>query len=442
MRQLFLLFCLIPLTLFSNEEPRNGTLIVTYQTDHKGERLERIRFWLKSAQKKQSLYPKGSTLVSDPENKTHMVVIDDLVPGSYTVEFVIPNLDGRFEEIPIRELIIAEGDVVKIDQEIKTRKEKWNTPTETIQRITKKETIVPVKKPITKDTPKSIDESVGKLIVSYDLKENLSIAQDIRFRLIGPGGTTVHPAKGKDTEVPLNAGKMVMIQNLLAGPYTIEFYLENSNQEFPKKSFEIQKDRTKSIHQPLRSITQKEEKTLSVAPTIPSEKSIKSLTLSANIPTAEYQLIHLDTLQEYQGKGREYHLSDLESGSYRITYSSTDPFFIPPNPEIIRLKESEPEQKEVLFRTLGKVRINTNVPYTSVSITPMDQGDAAYKKEVIGGEVSLYLPEGRYRVTFKDVRDKKAPDPVDIQVHPLQTEEVNAYFSETSAYPQHHAYVE
>ncbi len=459
MRPFFLLFFLIPFTFLSSEEPRTSTLIVTYKTDHEGERLDRTRFWLKNEQHKQSLYPKGSTFVFDPENKTRMVVIDDLMPGNYTIEFIIPNRDGRFEDIPKRKVIIAEGDVVKVDQEIKTHKEKWNAPIKSIQPFTQAEPEIldkePAAEPIVTQTStqpvaseapsqpivkRAEDRSVGKLIVSYDFKDSPSLASDVFFRLITSEDiSSTHPEKGKDTEVPLRSGKMVMIQNLSTGPYTIEFFLKNSDLEFPVKTFEIQKDRTKSIHQSLQAITTVPEENPSTEAS-PIEEHAHTLTLTANIPTAEFHLIHLDTHQEYHGKGREFSIEDLKPGSYRASYSSTDPFFVPPKPEIIRVKQGQVEEKEVFFRTLGKVKIHTNIPYSSVSITSMNQEAAGYKKEIIGGEVSIYLPEGNYRVTFKDVRDRKAPEPVDIQVTPLQTEEVNAYFSEASAYSHHHTY--
>lgn len=113
-----LLFSFTPI-LEGNEN--GGTLIVTYQTGPKGERLNRVRFWLKAPTQEPQLYPKGNSYVEDPSSFTRIVVIENLPPGKYFVEFVIPNSDGLFEQVPKREVTILSGKVVKIDQLIKPR---------------------------------------------------------------------------------------------------------------------------------------------------------------------------------------------------------------------------------------------------------------------------------------------------------------------------------
>lgn len=458
MKQLIIVLCLFPLLLCSGEAPRTGTLIVTYQTDHKGERLDRIRFWLKNEHRKQTLYPRGSTFVDDTENNTRMVVIKNLTPGHYTLEFLVPNIDGRFEKVPNRKVKIAKGDVVKIDQEIKTRRGQWRNKPKVAKNILEKRVHRPfTTKPPTKETPlveverqgpvvtaappveekkATTSDGFGKLIVSFELKQDPKLAENIRFRLIDETGkTTIHPTS-IDTEVPLNAGKMVMIQLLKAGSYRLEFVIDGNNQTFPSKTFEIQKNRTKSIHQSIQ-INQKkvpivETPTLSTTTKIEVPSTISQrecgLTLTANIPTAVFNLLHKETYEEFEGEGREYSFEDLKPGKYLITFSSSDPFFVPPEQQEIALVMGEPQQKVVLFQTLGKVKLSTNIPHATANITPMEVGNPAYKKEVIGGNVAVYLPEGNYRITFKEVVDRKAPDPVDVKVHPLQTEEVNAYF--------------
>lgn len=102
-----------------------GTLIVTYQTDNEGERLNRIRFWIKNdKQLQQQMYPKADGYVEDSDLSPplRMVVIEDLSPGTYVIEFVIPNADGRFEGILPRRFSIDHPDaIVKIDQVIGIR---------------------------------------------------------------------------------------------------------------------------------------------------------------------------------------------------------------------------------------------------------------------------------------------------------------------------------
>ena len=96
-------------------------LIVSYQTGPKAERLDRIRFWLKNNKNQAQLYPKGSVYVDDPSFRSRTVAIEDLAPGLYTIEFIIPNSDKLFETVPKREVAVIPGKIIKIDQVLKPR---------------------------------------------------------------------------------------------------------------------------------------------------------------------------------------------------------------------------------------------------------------------------------------------------------------------------------
>lgn len=126
---LLLFLCLsffynLPTFTIDTVEPKTGTLIATYQTGQKGERLNRIRFWLKSENQDIHMYPKGSNFVDDAEWMSRTVVIENLPVGKYTLEFLIPNKDGFFEEVAPRELVIQEGETLKINQKIKPQRPK------------------------------------------------------------------------------------------------------------------------------------------------------------------------------------------------------------------------------------------------------------------------------------------------------------------------------
>jgi hypothetical protein len=98
-----------------------GTLIVSYQTDTKGERLDRVRFLIRDEQFQQQMYPKGLAYIDDVAGHTRIVIIEDLIPGEYVMEFVVPNHDGIFEEAPLRHFSITDNKIVKIDQIIKPK---------------------------------------------------------------------------------------------------------------------------------------------------------------------------------------------------------------------------------------------------------------------------------------------------------------------------------
>ncbi len=122
------LWILLSLLIFSQRiqaqllSPELGTIIVTYQTDQGAQRLDRIRFWLINAHEERTLYPKKDEFVSNshtPNERT--VVMTHLPSGRYRIEFLIPNADQLFEEIPPREIILRPGEVIKIDQTIHLR---------------------------------------------------------------------------------------------------------------------------------------------------------------------------------------------------------------------------------------------------------------------------------------------------------------------------------
>lgn len=95
-----------------------GTLIVTYNTGQDGERLDRVRFLLTDDKLKQVMYPKGNGYVEDSVSRARIVVIEDLSPGEYTLDFFVPNTDGFFQEITPRKFYMGHETVLKLDQVI------------------------------------------------------------------------------------------------------------------------------------------------------------------------------------------------------------------------------------------------------------------------------------------------------------------------------------
>jgi len=105
-----------------------GSLVVSYQTDQKGERLERIRFRVTGEKGYSELYPKGGAVVNNTPSPCCLVAVGSLPPGNYTLEFIVPNQDARFEEVPPRKIEIEADKVTKVDQYIRPK----TTPEEVI----------------------------------------------------------------------------------------------------------------------------------------------------------------------------------------------------------------------------------------------------------------------------------------------------------------------
>lgn len=118
MSRFFFLFLVCFSALFSDN---TGSLIVSYQTGPKGERLDRVRFRVTGEKGYSQLYPKGGAVVNNTANHTNLVAIDDLSPGSYSLEFIIPNQDSLFDEILPRTIEIKSEGVTKVDQLIRPR---------------------------------------------------------------------------------------------------------------------------------------------------------------------------------------------------------------------------------------------------------------------------------------------------------------------------------
>lgn len=113
-----LFLCLLPLSpLFSSP----CSLVVTYHTGRNAERLDRVRFRLTNAQREQTFYPESNAFCDDAIAHIRRVVINGLAPGNYTVDFIIPNHDGLFCEVPSRTVTLNSGALLTIDQAIKPR---------------------------------------------------------------------------------------------------------------------------------------------------------------------------------------------------------------------------------------------------------------------------------------------------------------------------------
>lgn len=67
------------------------------------------------------MYPRKGTFVDDQSALKRIVVIKDLKPGKYTLDFVIPNKDGLFEPVAPREITIADDTITELEQVIKPR---------------------------------------------------------------------------------------------------------------------------------------------------------------------------------------------------------------------------------------------------------------------------------------------------------------------------------
>lgn len=107
--------------VLARETSDKGTLIVSYQVGPKADRLGRVHFQLIDDNGDAQLYPKGKAYVEDEHGLSRMVAIENLSPGKYTVKFLVPNPDGLFDDVPVREIEIHKNEVCRIDEHITPR---------------------------------------------------------------------------------------------------------------------------------------------------------------------------------------------------------------------------------------------------------------------------------------------------------------------------------
>lgn len=111
--KLFVFLMVHSALLLSSEQ--TCSLVVSYQTGPEGERLDRIRFRLVDEGHRQHLYPQGKNYACDAAYPNRIVVVDELSPGSYTLEFLVPNTDGLFQETHKRIISLRAGERVRVD---------------------------------------------------------------------------------------------------------------------------------------------------------------------------------------------------------------------------------------------------------------------------------------------------------------------------------------
>lgn len=107
--------------IWAVDSDETGTLVVSYQTGSRGERLERIRFRLSSKNGVRQFHPQPDTYVDNPLIPQRLVVIEGLPEGDYLLEFLVPNHDALFETTAPRHVKVIAQQVVRVDHQFTPR---------------------------------------------------------------------------------------------------------------------------------------------------------------------------------------------------------------------------------------------------------------------------------------------------------------------------------
>ncbi len=102
-------------------EQDHNFVAVTYDTGPHSDRLDRVRFWLVDSDDNRTIYPKDNQLHESSDGPTRTVFIPGVQEGSYSIEFLVPNRDALFEEVPIIGFTKKNGEMLSLRQSIVPR---------------------------------------------------------------------------------------------------------------------------------------------------------------------------------------------------------------------------------------------------------------------------------------------------------------------------------
>lgn len=458
MRYLLMLALLVCVTCFAQENPpASGSLIVTYQTGPKGDRLDRIRFWLKKSDEQfQQMYPKNDAYVDDSSSMTRMVVIENLVPGKYTLEFVIPNRDGHFENVPKKEIVISKGSAVKIDQLIRPRNAAFKGLSDTpeiaqIDRSTGSITVISnlpnarwviYHKDISihhgKGTEYTIPLPAGSNyhIRSEEIEGYNSNVQPLEDFHVLPGQTTLaelqYQRKFGVVEVSsiMPEGEMVEIivrpQNGLPSSRAFvraengRLYWKSPDLPTGEYFVTYRPTNPKFLYKEPEKITVYQGQNIMLTPEFIEGRS---LTIQTNANEAVFFLKDSKGHIKYKGQGRNYTFPGLIPGRYTLSFAvSGSSYYSAPKDDEIVIRPFEDLVYKKDFPVGGKILVNSDSEPGRLKIEALNNQANTIDEET-SGSASYNLPVGRYRLSFKPFKGA-APAPVDIQIEPLQTKEV------------------
>ncbi|MBA2369066.1 MAG: SUMF1/EgtB/PvdO family nonheme iron enzyme [Candidatus Protochlamydia sp.] len=457
-----------------------GVLVVTYQTDQQGQRLDRIRFWLINEKEEKTLYPKKDEFVAyHHTNLERTVVISNLRAGKYRIEFVLPNADNFFEEIPSRDVNVSEKNVAKIDQAIPLKKSQKNFDIAQVDdRLISSiylNNFTPLPPPFPfASNPFAPIPGAPMRMASFSLNvtrpvawklmlrgriiyssvgsiANLPIAPDFNYyvlaeelpgftlKLIPPNPFDVEP--GSNTVIELFYNRdfgYVSIETTLPPDETSLNIVLTNLQDPAQPPFQIVLNSADgkiswqssglgtgdylvsyTLSNKVLPIPNQHVIVQKGRTTILSPKFVSKGSLEINTDLSEsiFTLFDERGKEAGQGKGLKHTFSGLERGYYLVKFSSTDEqLFIPPADQKIFIAPNQTGKIKVSYVKQGKLTISSNIDHFSVKITSLDGTEKTSPETIQNRSENFFLPEGLYRVSLEPLDDASIPKPIEISI--------------------------
>lgn len=470
-------------------EQETGTLLVSYSTGENAERLNRVRFSLISPDNTEQMYPKGDAFVEGSDSQSRLIVIENLPVGTYQLRFLVPNTDKLFEVVPEQKVKIAKDEVVRIDQIISLRHAAPKDKTENLANDPSSETISPIAESIITRRPSGtiiINQINAQLTVNNNLpkarwtllRNNTPVYEGAgsvsNFQIIDGNNYRIVPEEIEGYTVrvdPPYSFSLYPAQTMSAAiVYERSFGIFSIQAPFPDKEPITVTIKSHNTPPTLFKITAINGKIFWQSPplpigvyevsyalpsnytNIPPEKIfIKkggrlqltpqflakgALHVVANVPEAIFFLRTLNKSKVWKGEGREYTFQDTPPGMYILSFSTNDPdYFIPPKEMKISLNGTDNKEIKTTFQIAGKLTIKTNIDRSLATIQELGGLQKNYQEQILNHAKAFTLPEGRYRIILTSLPEDMettanfyAPDPVEVTVKGLSSEEINFNF--------------
>lgn len=453
--------------------PEMGTVIVTYQTDQMGQRLNRIRFWLINEHQERTLYPKKDEFVAHSRDSRNerTVVITHLPQGRYRIDFLIPNTDEFFEDVSPREFELTSGAVVKIDQTIRPR----NLPSsesEQFSLIEQTEVAQLMVNPGRLAFPAS-PRGPNRRAAALYLKTN----QNVKWKLMQQG-RVVYAGQGSVTNIfippgfnysllaedvpgysfytspqmPFNVGPGQNLQIdlfyqrdmgyvTLKGPFpaqaktlTITLQPQEDNQapmttelmpingqiswqSGPLPVGEYTLSYTVPDHfKPVGNQHFTVEKERYLILNLPSFTHKGSLQITSDTSTALFTLTTESGTVVGQGKGYSYTFTDLDPGNYLLNFTSSDPDLVAdPASQQVSVNDDQIPQIKTHYTKLGRLIINSQ---KSIQMTLQSKKtkETVLQETLSPASQTFRLPEGDYLLNYQLLQTDHLANPKPLEI--------------------------
>ncbi len=422
---------------------------ITYDTGPREDRLDRVRFWVINESGKRTMYPGCAHINRDPNAHTYSVSINDLPFGIYSLEFVVPNEDGLFKEVPKQMFAVVPGKPVSLRASFVPLygSIKASIDLSTLEIEDQKALSV------------TVTDQFGAVIASSKTAElltqglppgtyTLSFAEIIGYEKPGPVTIKINPgvaaapfiAKYKDTRAALavNTNRDDATWTLTCQGKSIYSGTRSAQKtKFPAgEGYQLQTEPLNGYAATVSpsetfTLTQEAPLTATIAYT-----SLHTLTVKTNRSEALFTLTDKEGKTLGEGQGETFTFKGVPAGAYRLNFSSTDTENLsPPVPIKVSVLDAGASVKAD-YICLATLMISSNASDYTISLKPLNgTARAPLSYAIQGSRKTISAPEGKYLLSFEPLCGDAtvryvayAPAPIEVTLRSSHSEKVHGVY--------------